>query len=385
MKRFAIAATVTVALLAAFVPGAAAAAGSTAWGQSDGDAAMNRDNPTEDTVTAATVARVRLLRTVQRAGDLSPVLSGNRIYTATEDGVSAVNASTGALVWQYAIPDRDGCVCYRWHGLSVADGIVFAGGSDQDSVSAPGGGVFALDASTGVRIWSVGESEIPVLSLAVSAGYLVAYGNSEQGAFVEVLRASTGSTVWSKTGDECSYTMAAVIGGNVIWPHCDDPAWPSTALEADLLATGAPVWSRSGTWVVQRGDDDSPTAGHHVYAADETGVVRDLNPKSGATRLTLPGAVDVLAVDSAHVFATCATGLCGYDVTAGGRQWTQSVSATQATAAAGVLYVDNTARSAQTGQVVRSFPAGSFVTSVGNGRVAMRTPTGLAVFGLPGY
>jgi outer membrane protein assembly factor BamB len=165
-----------------------------------------------------------------------------------------------------------------------------------------------------------------------------------------------------------------------------------TPLTARNLATGAVIWSRSGTWQLWRGDTDAAT-GRHIYATNASGSVVSLNPLTGKTQYSLAGAANVLAVAGARVFATCGgSGVCGYSITSGRRQWnTQLGSAPQlAAAAGGVLYLDSgLALNTGTGKIMATlWAAGSLASglAVGDGRIAVVSDGQvLELYGLPGY
>jgi outer membrane protein assembly factor BamB len=107
----------------------------------------------------------------------------------------ALSASTGTLLWSFP----SGCSC----SPAVANGIVYAGGSDEK--------LYALNASTGACVWkyTTGEPSSPAI-----AGGLVLVGDGNYGK-VYALDALTGALVWSYQTDGAVLSSPAVSDGAV--------------------------------------------------------------------------------------------------------------------------------------------------------------------------
>ena len=378
-------------------PPAQAAPAAAPWSQTDFNAALSRGNPTESTLTPTTVARAGYRRSLvaapisggfgcTAAGVTTPVLSGGRVYAVVNGVLTAYTAATGAVLWR---TNPDPYLTTLYPALSVSSGKVLLGEVDCTSASDPGGAVQAFNAATGAAVW---RTSLPSAldGMVVSGGYVAASGTTVgSGQATEVLSVADGATVWSKAGGACYQPDAAailVVAVKVVWSHCNDDG-TSADLEADALATGAKVWQRAGAWHLQRGDTDAAN-GAQIYAADGSGVVRDLNPRTGATRYTLTGAQRVLAVDAPRVYATCGTSVCGYGIAAGGRLWSSRQGAIDLAAeAGGVLYLANgEVLASATGAHLRTLfesPAQALV--VGDGRVGVVVePRLLDLYGLAG-
>ncbi len=187
----------------------------------------------------------------------------------------------------------------------------------------------------------------------------------------------------------CESSAPLVVGGLAIVPNynCD-------GFVARKLADGKMVWSLSGGWEAQSGDLSGST-GSHLYATDPTGTVEDLNPATGQEEYSLSGAVTVLAVDTARVYATCGSSqpfsLCAYNIGDGALEWQDNYSASLAAEADGVLYLDSgVALNAATGKVIKTLwsarNGAASELAVGNGRIAVVSdPRVLDLFGLKGY
>jgi outer membrane protein assembly factor BamB len=178
-----------------------------------------------------------------------------------------------------------------------------------------------------------------------------------------------------------------VVGLVVMGYGCDNQQ--AATLQAWNLATGAPLWSLPTGWAPQRGDL-AGSAGSHLYATDPSGTVVDLNPKSGQVEYSLSQAVNVLAVDTSRVYATCGSqgqSLCAYNTSTAALEWQKtnlSASPTSAAEADGVLYLGTGAvLNAATGQRITKI--GESPVAVGDGRiVAVPDPRVIDLFGLPG-
>jgi outer membrane protein assembly factor BamB len=99
-------------------------------------------NPYEDILTPTTVGSLQVAWTSDIGGDgfLQPVLSRGMLYEALFDGtIVAMAASTGATVWTAHVDPG-----IFMEGVAVANGFVYAGAGD---------GLWALDALTGSVVW----------------------------------------------------------------------------------------------------------------------------------------------------------------------------------------------------------------------------------------
>ena len=169
---------------------------------------------------------------------------------------------------------------------------------------------------------------------------MVAGESPDAGNDFSVHRLTTGALVWYSETDACGNGIAVAF---VVAQRVISGGGCGTPLTARNLATGAVIWSRSGTWQLWRGDTDADT-GRHIYATNAGGSVVSLSPldrkdsvlagrcRQRARRGRRPGVCDLRRlrrVRLRHHF--------------GSRQWnTQLGSAPQlAAAAGGVLYLDS--------------------------------------------
>lgn len=176
-------------------------------------------------------------------------------------------ASDGSVEWQRSL---------AWRGsrssVCVAEGLVFAPGED---------GVTALDAATGELVWEA----LPEVSFArgpqsvVSNGILFVTETIEPGATVVALDATTGEERWRKGfGDEDfpRFTVGATDGQRIYvqWDRVDADV---IALDA---ATGSEQWRTTVTAAGERNNvwtDGLARAGDLLYAGESA-----LNPDDGS-------------------------------------------------------------------------------------------------------
>jgi outer membrane protein assembly factor BamB len=114
-----------------------------------------------------------------------------------DTNVYALNASTGVKLWSYATGNAVGS------SPAVAMGVVYVGSADSN--------VYALNAKTGVKLWKYKTSDEVDSSPAVANGvvYVGGYKN------VYALNAKTGAKLWSYTTGNQEYSSPVVSNGVV--------------------------------------------------------------------------------------------------------------------------------------------------------------------------
>lgn len=384
----------------------AAPAPGSPWSQTDYNAAQSRANLTEQTLTATTIRKARYLRGIasplNQPGQggcnpntiVAPVLTGGRLYAVTNGRLSKYNPATGALIWRRTLldPITKEAFILDAQSLSAAGGLVVVGDVGCDSVSDPNGFIQAFSASTGARVWSqqISPDGGALQQMGVSGSYIAAAGTSPGGGqVVSVHRLTTGSPVWFRSANECAPGTVLVVAQLVISYGCT--ASLAEKVTARSIATGALAWSKTGNWVLLRGDVGG-AAGRHLFAINPSGAVVSLNPLTGTTQFSLANAADVLAVDATRAYGNCGSlGVCAYSTATGARLWSAHPGyiPTLAAEADGVLYLDQgNALNAATGKSITVLwnainPASAL--AVGDSRIAVVTdPRVLDLFGLPG-
>ena len=190
------------------------------------DVCHTGNNPYEHTLSPATVAG---LQPAWRFGtDLSsfasPILVNGLVYfyvrnNDTSESLYALNATTGAVVWQDKMGE-DGDV------PTLANGVLY---------SENGGGISALDPLTGIVIWAYFRDGGGSSSPTVSDGRV--YSADAQG-FAYALDARTGTLAWETLIGlpDTPISQAAVVNGIAYYGSYDNNVY---ALNAH---TGALLW-----------------------------------------------------------------------------------------------------------------------------------------------
>ena len=177
------------------------------------------------TVAAFATATGKLLWSFEApTGFLSnPIASSaSRVYIPADEGpLYALDATTGALVWQRDLGGTYG------GGPTVANGVVYVGGGIR---------LYALDAATGATAWDVVASQNSASNIstpAVSAGVVVV--NTAFG--IRAFTRTTGEAAWTRTFGKFNNTGPAIAAGAVF------ATGGRTVIKLDL-ATGAVIWRK---------------------------------------------------------------------------------------------------------------------------------------------
>jgi len=160
-------------------------------------------------------------------GAFSPAVANGLVYSGAFDGnIYALNASTGARLWSYT---TGGFVA---SSPAVANGVVYAGSAD--------GNMYALNASTGAKLWSSTISD-PVTAAAGESSVVVANGVVYVTSFdgdLYALNASTGAKLWSFARTDPFLRSSPAVANGVVYISSADGN-----LYALNATTGANLWS----------------------------------------------------------------------------------------------------------------------------------------------
>ena len=153
------------------------------------------------------------------AGSCSPVVDGNLVYVATQEGhVSAFDIETGKEVWHY----RNDNLLFG--SPAIAEGVVV--------IADEAGKVTAIDAATGRELWQKPTAGEAYTTPAIERG--VAYVATNEPS-ITAFNLKSGSQLWRRDiGGESS----PAVGEGVVFLGSDDQS--VSALDA---ATGAIRWS----------------------------------------------------------------------------------------------------------------------------------------------
>jgi outer membrane protein assembly factor BamB len=152
----------------------------------------------------------------------SPTVVDGVIYVGCGDNnVYALNATTGRKVWNYTTGN-----CVQWSSPAVVGGVVYVGSTDNN--------VYALNATMGTKVWDFTTGGAVWSSPAVAGGR-VYVGSDDNKTYC--LNASTGAHIWNYTTGGAVQSSPAVAGGMVFVGSWDMHVY---ALNA---TTGTPVWN----------------------------------------------------------------------------------------------------------------------------------------------
>ena len=237
------------------------------WTQYRFDPAHHGVNPNETILSRATVGNLTVKWRVAVGGGGLPSASvaGGRVYVvrdaADDPGgkLYALDANTGQQLWSFPPDALTGD--FSSTTPAVVNGIVYFG------VNRGGPVVYAVNADTGVRIWSHGGPIAQIISspTVIDGRVYVAFTDGT----IRALDAASGQVIWSAVQDQGAYSSPAVAGGRLYI------AIHNRGLLALDAATGArlrlspipgPQWSSpavdNGRVFVGSRDD------HKVYAFD---------------------------------------------------------------------------------------------------------------------
>ncbi len=237
----AIAAMLGAASPAAARPAAAAAAAG--WPQLQGGASHTGDEAGENSVTAANAGQL-IPAWHQALSDswpgTEPAVTGGVVYVGSGDGVTAFDAASGSQLWQAILPGevtgtpaiQDGMALIAMDASSTTGGFISGKGY-----------VVALDASTGAIVWQkiVGQPT-PLRFLAGATSVTTtpsrAYFSSARGRpVVYALDIHTGRILWRTQVplDPCGISDPSVSGSLVV-------VGSDSAVTALNAANGTQAW-----------------------------------------------------------------------------------------------------------------------------------------------
>jgi outer membrane protein assembly factor BamB len=221
---------------------------------------MQRWNPYETVLGIGNVGSLQVkwkYHTARLIGfGSSPAVVNGVVYFGSGDGnVYALNVSTGAKLWSYDTGNE------VLSSPAVANGVVYFGSLDNN--------MYAVDAATGAKLWSypTGWSVSP----PTVANGLVYLGAEDSNIYA--LNASTGALVWKyATGGQVN-SSPAVANGVVYFGSTDDNVYALSA------STGAMLWSFATR---SRVDSSPAVANGVVYIGSDDWNLYALNANTGA-------------------------------------------------------------------------------------------------------
>src|SRR5882724_10463736 len=151
--------------------------------------------------------------------EASPLVKDGLMYVVTgNDDVFALNAKTGAIIWEYwsGIDQKISTVCCGWvnRGLAMGEGLLFSGQLDANFV--------ALDMKTGEVKWKTPlekwENGYTITSAPLYYDGIV-YSGISGGEFgvrgrLTALDAKTGATIWNTPALDPDLGLIYFVTGN---------------------------------------------------------------------------------------------------------------------------------------------------------------------------
>ena len=264
----------------------------TSWGQFGFDNTHHRQNNAEHKLGRDNVANLQVKWTATTNTALanledSPIYANGIVYMVMTDGsLKAYNATTGTLKWQYLPPV--GFPMYSSPLVDPVANMVFFGTVPNFDPGAPSP-FYALNASTGVLLWSVilPGDEYGFPSLAFQTIYV---GSTHEGGpgTLEAIDEITGRIAWQQNINSGVWGSVAVdTGKNVVFTGVGNPANMIVAYNAH---TGSTIWQFA---VPNSGPDQDvgsgvTVSGGLVYANSKNGNIYALDENTGTLSWTTP-------------------------------------------------------------------------------------------------
>lgn len=318
----------------------------------DGVAYINSGDGYVYAVNAATGTQIWKFQTYHGGGSpYNPVVSGSLIVVpclvggnTQHDGVCALKRSDGNLAWDYYLD----CNCLPAAGVSAAP-VVSGTTLLVPFVGSNLGGPYliALNAKTGASLWQYtypgGNSGGPSSSAPVIGGTEVYIGQGYTNSVCS-LQLSSGTLNWcTPTGD---YGNSLAFSKGVVYANTYNHG-----VFAFNAATGSQMWQYTPTAGNSAGQDDPPAiAAGNVYVAGIgfNGNLYALKASNGALIYhTTAGVGDAETTDSSPsvangvVYVECQSGVCAFNAKTGQLLFTPAGSGSQQSSPAivnGVLY-----------------------------------------------
>ncbi len=224
-----------VAAVAAATASAAGAAAS--WPMASQSISGNRTQPGDNSITAANVAKLAPKWVFTTHGDVSatPTVAGGVVYFPDFGGyLNAVNARTGALIWQRQISSYDGQPGQVSRNSPLIDGNKLILGDNAGAAQPDGAHLFAVNRYTGNLIWSTEVDNNPA---AIITSNPVVY----DGVVIVGIASNEEADAESASYPCCSFRGAVIAvnatHGNILWKTYTVPSNTSAGGDSNTPCT----------------------------------------------------------------------------------------------------------------------------------------------------
>jgi alcohol dehydrogenase (cytochrome c) len=197
----------------------------------------------QNQITRHNIQHVRLAWAAQLpAGspslESSPIVSGGRMFvTESPEGVTALDAKTGAVLWEFHRPVPSNiplCCGAQNRGVAVLGKTVFVATLDAH--------LLALDAATGGKIWDIEVGDwhrgysMTGAPLAIDDRIVVGIAGGDFGirGFITAFSASDGSTLWKFYTVPGPGEAGHETWGNDSWQHGGVATWTTGSYDPAL-------------------------------------------------------------------------------------------------------------------------------------------------------
>jgi outer membrane protein assembly factor BamB len=307
-------------------------------------------NPFETVINASNVSKVQRRWTESSPFlESSPVVANGDLFVSAGDGrVVAFDATSGTLKWSFStgsgnVIDIGGGLGLWVPAPAVASGVVYD--------MAGNGTLFAIDATTGSKLWSTRNAGAASASLVVANG--VVYVSDSQ---VSAFAASSGALMWRSGsplpggGALASFTVPAVANGVVYTTTTTFGGVLTDELNAYNATTGALLWGAQPTF--NAAAPASPAVANGVVYLSDTGKLSAFNATTGASLWSAPAGTCCFspvpsspAVANGVVYDNANDGtLLAFNATTGALKWSTAKGTTaigsSPVVADGIVYVD---------------------------------------------
>lgn len=205
----------------------------------------NRYQPNETQINPGNVEKLKpkwVFTTVSDVQDTPTVADGIAYFTDFAGNLYAVNADTGALIWQNQISNYTGNPNANSRSSPAISGDeLILGDTGNFGTASPGANVFAVNRMTGKLIW---KTTVEPHVAAIITASPVAYGNN---VYVGVSSIEEGLATLGAY--PCCTFRGSVVSlnvqtGHINWQFYDIPASLDTGCSAtDCGYSGAAIWS----------------------------------------------------------------------------------------------------------------------------------------------